>query len=303
MPKVAVVIPCYNAETFIPKTLESVLAQDFPDYEIIVVDDGSTDSTRAILQEYNRLSNLKIIHQSNAGPAQSRNTGIKASDSDYIAFLDSDDLWHPFKLRQQVEILDNNPGVGLCYTGAQVIDLSGKRLPQRDRKTALPVFNSHRRALEALMVENFIVTSSVLIRRGVLEKTGLFSDQYLYAEDWDLWLRIAKGFPIFGIPEALCLYRWHEKSFSSKRIALLESSYKLTRRSLSWLSSEGRSGFLEKRLLRRLGLIASDIGKLYLKEKKRTSALRWQLKSIRHLPTHPKPWLRLLKVLLLPFDS
>ncbi len=294
MPKVAVIIPLYNAAPFIRETLESVLGQSASDIEVVIVDDGSTDQGPAIVQEYQeKTTRVRLIHQKNSGPAQARNRGILATDSEYLAFLDSDDLWLPQKLERQLAFLEEHPEVALCYTDARVIDSEGRPLPHRERKFPLPVFHDPQEALEHLMLINFVVTSSVVLRRQILKESGLFSDRYLGAEDWDLWLRIARKGLISGIREPLCLYRYHEQGLSRRRSFLLLATYRLTERSLQWLSPDGPPQ-LKNKLRRRLALLASEIGKYYPGRQ----GLNWHLKAIRHLPHYPTVWLRLLRFLV-----
>jgi len=114
MPKVSVIIPAYNAAPYIRATIDSVLNSTFKDFEVIVVDDGSTDETYKLLQNISH--KVKVIRQENQGLSGARNTGIKNSTGEYIALLDSDDIWHQDKLKSQVEVLDLNPTVGLCFT-------------------------------------------------------------------------------------------------------------------------------------------------------------------------------------------
>ena len=127
MPKVSVIIPIYNAEKFISGTIESVIAQTYQDWEIIAVDDGSTDKTPEILTKYKKKlsSNLQVITQENSGVSIARNKGIPAARGEYIAFLDHDDLWTPEKLEKQVKLLDSNKELGLVYSDSYVIDECG----------------------------------------------------------------------------------------------------------------------------------------------------------------------------------
>src|SRR4030042_587586 len=120
MPKVSVIITTYNRVHFVCEAIDSVLNQTFKDFEIIVVDDGSTDNTKEALKRYSK--NIFYIYQSNKGRSQARNTGLKVAKGDYIAFLDDDDIWVPHKLEKQVAFMDSNPNIGLVHTITEVID-------------------------------------------------------------------------------------------------------------------------------------------------------------------------------------
>ena len=129
MSKVSVIIPTYNREKLISRAIESVLAQVYPVYEIIVVDDGSTDATKSVLAPFN--GKIKYIYQKNAGIAEARNRGIKESSGEYIAFLDSDDYWAPEKLAEQVKVLDANPQVGIVFAPMPIVNEKGEILGRK----------------------------------------------------------------------------------------------------------------------------------------------------------------------------
>jgi hypothetical protein len=184
---VSVVIPAYNAASYIVATLNSVFAQTYTNYEIIVVNDGSPDSEalEAALQPH--LSKIRYIKQENGGPSSARNTAIRAARGKYIAFLDSDDLWFPHHLARQVERLENDPSIGLVYAnGVQLeedrpIGVSFDTTPQ-----SLPV------NFDSLLLERATVgTSSTVVLRQALVQAGLFDEQLRRCEDYDLWLRLA----------------------------------------------------------------------------------------------------------------
>lgn len=213
MPKVSVIIPIYNAEKFISKTIESVIAQTYPDWEIIAVDDGSTDKTPAILNEYKKKlsKKLRIITQKNSGVSIARNTGIAAAEGKYIAFLDHDDLWTPEKLEKQVKLLDSNKELGLVYSDSYVIDGAGNLKKDTIFHGVKPfrgnVFNK-------LFYNNFIPCLTVVTRKEVLDKVGLFNLEYKIAEEYDLFLKIAERCSIDFIEQPLAKYRIHGESFS-----------------------------------------------------------------------------------------
>jgi len=220
MPQVSVVIPTYNRATLIGETLDSVLAQTYCDFEIIVVDDGSTDNTSAIINTgYKDL--VRYIRQENAGQATARNTGIRIANGTYIAFLDDDDLWLPHKLARQMPLFESNPATVWVYCDAQVFDdITGQPLHNFSQINPPHVGQvaSH------LLQRDFIASPTPIIRRDIFEKVGYFdeSDQLRRREDWEMWLRLAVTCAVDYVPEVLARYRVH-----SGRVAQTESPYEV----------------------------------------------------------------------------
>ena len=205
MPKVSVVIPTYNRQRLVQDTIDSVLRQTFEDLELIVIDDGSTDDTRRVLQDRYG-TRIRYVYQENQGESAARNHGIALADGEYVAFVDSDDLWHPQKLERQVEVSDADPGIGLGSTQAYWINYQGLRL----RRTP----DGQGRQGESiswgeLILDNVIAGggSSALIRKECLERTGGFDQSIRFGEEWDLWIRIAHDSRVHQIPVPLVYYR------------------------------------------------------------------------------------------------
>ncbi|EKE05178.1 MAG: cell wall biosynthesis glycosyltransferase-like protein [uncultured bacterium] len=218
MPEVSIIIPTYNSELFIEESLESVFKQTYKNYEIIVIDDGSSDSTRSILTKYkNRIVFLK---KNNGGPASARNLGIIHSKGKYICFLDSDDLWSPSKLQDQVEYMNHND-CELSYTDSKVFITKDKKvinlgILKCDLKGTI---------FKDLFWNNFLINSTVMIKRICIDSVGLQNEskKIIGAEDYEYWLRVSLVFKIGHIPKTLTSYRLHnnnllgnsyEKSFS-----------------------------------------------------------------------------------------
>jgi len=207
MTLVSVVIPTYNRCQLVQLAIDSVLAQTYTDYELIVVDDGSTDGTgEALASRYG--DRIRYVWQENQGESSARNRGISIARGKYIAFLDSDDLWCPEKLARQMALLERSPAVGLVFCQAQKIDEVGKRLPGppigADSSQLEPTF-------ENLCLHNFVAAggSTAVMRKAVLEEVGGFDETIHFAEDWDLWLRTVLVTDIAGIPEPLASVRLH----------------------------------------------------------------------------------------------
>lgn len=210
--KVSVIIPCYNHAGGLPAAIQSVRAQGWPGVEIIVVDDGSTDETQKLLHEL-RGSDLRCLRQQNQGPAAARNTGIRAARGDWIAFLDADDYWLPGKLAAQFELLARHPDAGFSYGGLRLRASDGS---EREVKCDF----SERQLLLVLLEGSRLFTTTVIVRRSGLKRTGLFHTGLRTGEDWDLWLRLAARYSGVGVSKPLAVKRASTTGYGLK---LLES--------------------------------------------------------------------------------
>ncbi len=230
MPKVSVIIPAYNAMIYLPETLKSVLQQTFTDFEVLIIDDGSTDN---IVQWAGELidSRVKLIVQPNQGTSAARNTGIAQAQGEYIAFLDADDLWEPTKLEKQVRYLEDNPAVGLLHTNMVLIDWQGKS-SGRVMKS-----NAEGDALKQLLKQNTVVTSSVIVRDCCLKTVGEFDRNLRYSQDWDMWVRIAARYPLAVIKEPLVCYRQHPNN-ATKNWQMLEQGFGMIEKLFQSVSQE-----------------------------------------------------------------
>ena len=203
-PLISVVIPTYNRSSLVSKAIASVLGQTFTNIEIIVVDDSSTDATSDILTAQFAGKIIYLQHQHNSGLSAARNTGIKASRGEYVAFLDDDDEWLPEKLKLQIQIIQQNTAVGLVYCGYTQVAENGSVIRQiRPEKRGF--------ILPDLLEDNYITgsASAVLIKREVLDKAGYFDENLTACEDWDLWIRIARRCPIDYTDNILVAYKIH----------------------------------------------------------------------------------------------
>lgn len=209
MPKVSVIIPAYNSAHLVRYTVDSVLNQDYTDYEVIVVDDGSTDQTRQVLAGYG--DRIRYIYQENKRHSGARNTGILAARGEYLAFVDSDDLWHPEKLRKQAAILDAHPEVVLVCTQARYVDMEGEPVKLRGKEIDGPPGKS-------VVIRNYFADlfmgdvipgggSSSMARRQAVLEAGMFDPAMDYAEEWDVWIRLAPLGLFAYVPEPLTLFR------------------------------------------------------------------------------------------------
>jgi len=200
MPKVSVIIPTYNRLPMLKEAVESVLVQDFEDFELIVVDDGSTDGTSEEMKQYG--GRVKVVeHTENRGVSAARNRGVLHAKGKYIAFLDSDDLWVKGKLEIQVAFLDDNPHYPLCYTD-EVWIRRGKRVNAMKKHSKYSGW-----IFEKCLPLCIISPSSAMVRKNLFSKVGLFDEALPVCEDYDLWLRVSARFPIFFINKKLIIKR------------------------------------------------------------------------------------------------
>ena len=211
-PIVSVVIPTYNRGWTIREAVDSVLAQDFKDYELIVVDDGSTDDSRDILKSYGAA--VSVLRQSNKGVSAARNTGVAASAGELIAFLDSDDLWLPQKLSHQVDFFNRNPDAVINQTQELWIRNGVRVHPKkRHHKFGGMIFE---RSLDLCLVS----PSAVMIRKNIFEIIGGFDESLPACEDYDLWLRVSCKYPVHLIATPLIIKRGGHNDQLSKTSGL-----------------------------------------------------------------------------------
>lgn len=230
MPKVSVIIPTYNRDKFISDTIDSVLNQTFKDFEVIVIDDGSTDNTKSVLKKYG--TRIRVLEQTNLERAVARNNGVKNSSGKYIAFLDSDDLWMKNKLEKQVEILEQNKDIILTYCSCLRVDEEGKKI--KIAKRQLQGFSGN--VKEHLLLRNCIVSPTPVLRREYFNKTEGFKSQYIPYEDWEFWIRFSLLGQFYFINEPLACYRIHSEQsvqlvkaekIEHVTLSLLNNSFKL----------------------------------------------------------------------------
>jgi glycosyltransferase involved in cell wall biosynthesis len=200
-PLVSVIIPTYNRSATLAEAIDSVLGQDYPHFELIVVDDGSTDDTPAILCRSSTDSRVIVLTQENAGVSAARNSGIAIAKGEFVAFLDSDDLWLPKKLSIQVEWFRKNPGAMICQSEERWIRNSRRVNPGvRHKKISGDIFIP---SLSLCLVS----PSAVMLKYSLLDEIGWFDPGLPACEDYDLWLRVACRHPVGLIDTPLAVRR------------------------------------------------------------------------------------------------
>lgn len=213
MPSFSVIIPVYNAGAYIEQSLTSVFAQTCSDFEVIVIDDGSTDDTADRVKQFSNYDSLRYIHQNNAGPAAARNTGLKLGCGEFIAFLDADDVWHPDKLKAHLTRMQHDPKLGLSFNWFEVF------YDRPDGKRFVPWFAPPTKAIlrwEDFLERNWTGTSSTVVVRAECFKGRYgFDARFRTGEDYQLWLEIAQsGWGVGFISDALTVYRKRPSSLT-----------------------------------------------------------------------------------------
>ena len=211
MPLISVIIPCYNREDYICATIDSVLEQTTTDFELIVVDDGSTDSSKELIKSYkNKLTFLEHPGGVNKGQSASMNLALTQASGQYICFLDSDDVFFPEKLAQQSEYLNRNPNIGLVYSNGKSIDAQGNL-----RYMIYPADHTPPKSPdEALLNCSINLPSNSMVRKSIVDQAGAFSETLRAAHDHDMLIRIAEITKIGYIDEVHWCYRRHQNSIS-----------------------------------------------------------------------------------------
>ncbi|MGA1843686.1 MAG: glycosyltransferase family 2 protein [bacterium] len=213
-PKVSCIIPTYNRASCLSQAIDSVLAQDYEDLDLLVVDDGSTDHTSSILEGYGQ--RIHAFHQSHKGVSSARNLGLEKSKGEYIAYLDSDDVWLPRKISIQARFLDRNPDYPLCYT-EEIWYRNGIRVNpgKRHRKYSGRIFTQ-------CLPLCIISPSSAMMRKKILEEASGFDEDLPAAEDYALWLRITACHPVYLVPMPLIVKRGGHPDQLSRSVAHID---------------------------------------------------------------------------------
>lgn len=207
-PLVSVIIPTYNREHLLIKSINNALEQTYENIEIVIIDDGSTDGTKAFMEAFHH-PKVNYFYKTNGGPSTARNEGIRRALGSYIAFLDSDDLWESTKLESQIKFLELNPSIGMVTTNYRFIDVSGNTVKEPGMAFGYTTKNGF---IHDIINISFPIatTSTFTVRKSVLEQVGAFDEQLGISEDLDLWVRIGLKFEVGYIDEVLVSVRLHD---------------------------------------------------------------------------------------------
>lgn len=210
-PIVSIILPVYNGARYVKQAIESVLQQTFLDFELITVNDGSTDESLQIIKSFTD-ARIKIINQDNKGLIATLNTGIELSQAEYIARIDSDDIWSDVnKLAKQMKYLFENPACVVLGSWAKIIDENGKEI------SSLRYSETDREIRSEILTKNCFIHPSVVFNKDTCLRAGGFNEQEKYVEDYGLWLRMGQFGKFANIPECLMSYRIHQDSVTQQK--------------------------------------------------------------------------------------
>lgn len=211
-PRVSVIMPAFNGQLYIDEAIRSVLSQTYKNWELVLVNDGSTDGTESVIKKYLSEPRIVYIKQENKGMAAARNAGIRAAGGQLIAFLDQDDFWLEDKLQLQVKYLAAHPGVFMLHGACNILKAGKISTPLKYH----PLFSGALKGFvyNKLIVEDFVCVPTIIVRKEVFSEIGLFDESMIGVDDWDLCIRISKKYEIGYINKILAVYRHNELGFS-----------------------------------------------------------------------------------------
>ena len=278
-PTVSAIITVYNNERTVADAIESFLIQTFPSFEIIVVDDGSTDGTRQVIEQH-YARKVKYVYQPNRGSAAARNAGVYHAKGKYLAFLDGDDMAMPERFYLQVKALDDCPAAGLAYGNIFLMDAAGAQLRLRQ---GLGRYKSGW-VLRDLVLKNFVPFSTAMVRRDCLYDIGLFDESLRSSEDWEMLVRLSRSYQFLYINEPLIKYRIQPNS-KTANLEEKERAYKCVQ---AKIFAENDFGVDSKRM-RRLSNASIQFGLLgiSLRYGRYSKALRYCIRGLRAAPAIP----------------
>jgi glycosyltransferase involved in cell wall biosynthesis len=223
---ISVLMPVYKGERFVARAIESVLAQSYSDVELIIVNDGSPDNSATVIQPYLTDSRVKYIEQINTGVAGARNAALRHAKGTYVGLCDQDDEWLPHKAEKQVAYLEAHPEAGLVHGDVDYINESGQLLPHEQYFPAA-VFGQ---CFVRMYMGNPVMAVAAMFRRSAVDAVGGFDPTIKYADDYDLWLRIAAQHAVGYIDEPIARYRWHAENNSHHQVAIREYTLRVLRK-------------------------------------------------------------------------
>jgi glycosyltransferase involved in cell wall biosynthesis len=280
-PAVSIVIATHNYGHYVAGALESALAQTFRDFEVLVIDDGSTDDTTEVVRPWLRDPRVQYVRTAHRGQPATKNTGIRLARAPLVAFLDADDLWLPAKLEKQISLLEADAALGVVYSRRLLIDALGRELEFLQP----PLYRGN--VLAAMFRENFVCFSSVVVRSDVFTEAGWFDEQLALAIDYDLWLRVAARFPFAFVDEPLVKYRTGHANLSQRTEERLETVRRIMHR---FLYEHGGVDRLPRAVVRRAQAETCYSIGLVRRSRSRLAALPWYLRALAHAPGYGLAW-------------
>lgn len=304
-PRVSVIMPTYNTAAYVQEAIDSVLAQDYPAKELIVVDDGSSDDTVERVAAYGH--RVRLITQRNQGSAVARNRALEAARGEYIAFLDSDDVWLPGKLTTQIDHLESHPDIGLVYSrwqvwrpdanGAFPAPPDGAAAGDNGKLAGSPGIVEERSGwlYNRLLFSSLLHTITVVARRSLIDAVGAFDPALKRGQDYDYWIRASRVTPMHQLDRVLALYRVHGEGCARKWPYVNYEKLVVERAIGRWgLTGPDGERTPRSRIRRRLAEICFSFGYHHYWEGSARLALSAFLESARRRPTHVSSWRYLL---------
>lgn len=287
MPEVSVVIPVHNGAAFVSKAITSVLGQTFRDFDLLVIDDGSTDETASVVNSFDD-TRLRYFHQENRGISPTRNVGIKRSSGRWVAFLDCDDFWFPTKLEAQLAVARTRPNAGMIYCSAELRTANGEVLRHYPATV-------EGRPLDQLLIGNCISgsASSAMLRRDILDQIGYFDEQLPVCEDWELWLRAARATDFAKVDDPLVCIVNRPGSLGKRADQIRDVSIAVADRAFATYAADRRH--LRRRMLWQIHYFAAVT---HQEQKAFRAARRDLFKSVLYRPTYLRAYWRLLRALI-----
>jgi glycosyltransferase involved in cell wall biosynthesis len=280
-PTVSVTMAAYNYGHFLGAAVKSVLAQTFGDFELIVVNDGSTDDTADVIGPYLADRRVRYYRTRHQGLGPAKNLGVRFARAPLVAFLDADDVWLPHKLERQLELHRADPGLGVIYTRRLLIDEQGRQIRYEQ-----PVL--HRgHVLAEMFQRNFVCYSSALVRRSALETAGMFDEALPLAIDYDLWLRMAALYRFDYVDEPLVKYRTGHASLSSRVEERYLTAHRIMKR---FLDERGGRALLNAGVIRRARAELFFQIAVARRGRSRLGALPWHLRALALAPGCGQFW-------------
>lgn len=301
-PLVSVIVPAYNSAAYITETISSLLEQTYPNIEIIVVNDGSQDKTLDVLKAYQ--TKIVLIDQLNTGVSGARNTGIRAAKGDFISFCDSDDLWAPQKIHEQLTYLQHHPSVGMVYCDWHVWN------PDHDGNFVVPDFfrsTQYGQEIDSsksgwiyhkLLLDCICLTSTVMLRNDTVNKVGFFNTDLWCGEDYDYWLRVSRITEIHKLKSKLVLYRSLAESITRKPTRVHYEYEVFCNAIAQWGVASPNGETNDSRALKeRVAKMRFDFGYHHLNSGDAAIAIKSFADSIIRKPLWHLPWMYLMLAL------
>jgi glycosyltransferase involved in cell wall biosynthesis len=283
---VSIVLPTFNRREFLPPAIESVFAQTLTDWELIIADDGSEADTRAYLRALDNPPRVRVLYLPHTGrPAAVRNAALREARGEFVAFLDSDDIWLPMKLQTQIASLRRHPSCNWGYTRFVLVDASGNPTAWARRTGGWPVPGGW--ILDKLVTgKTVIALPSIVVRRDLLTQMGNFDEELVGSEDYELYLRLAAHSEVDAIDTALTLVRRHTQHFSGQGVIPFESNVRIIDR----LLLSGALEHLHPLLLEQRAELAAGLARTHAGSGKRITALCTLFSSAPYSWRYPRWW-------------